>query len=174
MALAVCLLFDDEGETVVRGLWRRLEDAGVPTLLTHTHGRHVPHLSYASLRDYDAASVEAALAALPEGSAVRLHLDGFGTFRRSRCWLAPALDPDLVGRQQRVVEAAVATGAELHRHYEPGRWLPHVTLAPRLHLRDLATVAALVYDVLPLEVTADRVALIETRDGSRRTLPHLV
>lgn len=174
MALAVCLLLDARGEAAVRDLWRRLEDAGVPTLLTHTHGQHVPHLTYAALRDYDLDAVEQALTRLPTRPPVDLHLDGFGTFRRSRCWLAPALDPDLVGRQQRVVEAAVATGAELHRHYEPGRWLPHVTLAPRLHLRDLATVAALVYDVLPLEVTADRVALIETRDGSRRTLPHLV
>ncbi len=37
MALAVCLLLDARADAAVRGLWRRLEAAGVPTLLSHTH-----------------------------------------------------------------------------------------------------------------------------------------
>jgi hypothetical protein len=47
MALSVCLLPDETGERAVRRLWHRLEGAGVPTLLSHTHGRHVPHLTLA-------------------------------------------------------------------------------------------------------------------------------
>ena len=53
MALAVCLLFDRRTDRLVRQLWERLEAQGVATLLTHTHGRHHPHLSYAVLRDGD-------------------------------------------------------------------------------------------------------------------------
>jgi hypothetical protein len=51
MALAVCLLFDRRTDRILRGLWDRLEDLGVPTLKSHTHGRHVPHLSLAVLRE---------------------------------------------------------------------------------------------------------------------------
>jgi 2'-5' RNA ligase len=174
VSLSVCLLLDATGDHAVRRLWTALEGAGVATLATHTHGHHVPHLSYASLRGYDLEAVRSALAALPEAAPVPLHFDGFGTFRRSRCWLAPAITSDLAARQQRVVEAVQATGADLHRHYRPGDWVPHLTLAPRLHLRDLATVAALVYDVLPLAAVADRVALVDTSTGRRRLLPHLV
>jgi hypothetical protein len=53
MALAVCWLFDRRSERILRGLWDRLEELGVPTLKSHTHGRHVPHLSLAVLREWD-------------------------------------------------------------------------------------------------------------------------
>ncbi len=173
MALALCLLLDDRADIAVRRLWQRLEDAGVPTLLSHTHGRHVAHLTYASLRSYDLGAVTSALTALPEAEPLTLHLDGFGTFRRSRCWLAPAVTPELVSRQLRVVEAVVATGADLHHHYGPGRWVPHVTLAPRVRLTDLPVVAAQVYDVLPLDATVSRAALVDTSTGRSHPLPHL-
>jgi hypothetical protein len=40
MALAVCLLFDRRTDRALRALWHRLEELGVPTLASHTHGRH--------------------------------------------------------------------------------------------------------------------------------------
>jgi 2'-5' RNA ligase len=174
IALAVCLLLDRPADLAVRALWRRLEAAGVPTLLSHTHGQHVPHVTYAALRSGDPEAVSSALAALPEAAPMTLRFDAFGTFRRSRCWLGPAVSADLVARQQQVASAAVRVGAELHHHYRPDEWVPHLTLAPRLHLTDLPTVAAAVYDVLPLTVRVSRAALIDTSSGRRQELPHLV
>ncbi len=173
IALAVCLLLDDRADTAVRRLWTRLEAAGVPTLRSHTHGRHVPHLSYAALRSYELAAVSSALEALDPSPALTLRFDGLGTFRRSRCWLAPAVNAELVQRQQAVVEAVTRTGADLHHHYAPGRWLPHVTLAPRLHLTDLAAVAGAVYDILPLRATSAGLALVDTSTGRGHPWPHL-
>jgi 2'-5' RNA ligase len=172
VTLAVCLLLDDRADRAVRGLWQRLEEAGVATLLTHTHGLHVPHVTWAALRSYDLEAVRVALTALPEQPPLPLHLDAFGTFRRSRCWLAPAVTAPLVARQAAVVAAVAETGADLHRHYQPGSWVPHLTLAPRVHLRDLATVAALVYEVLPIAATGEASALIDTSTGARYPLPH--
>jgi 2'-5' RNA ligase len=174
VTLAVCQLLDARADGTIRRLWRRLEDAGVPTLLTHTHGLHVPHLTWAALRSYDLDAVGSALAALAEQPPLTLHLDAFGTFRRSRCWLAPAVTAALVERQAAVVAAVAETGADLHRHYQPGTWVPHLTLAPRLHLTDLATVAALVYDVLPIEAVGETSALIDTSTGARHPLPHAI
>ena len=177
MALAVCLLLDERAEGVVRGLWQRLEAVGVPTLLSHTHGRHRPHLTFASLRTTGTTGMEdvrAALAALPPSPPTELHLDGFGTFRRSRCWLAPAVTAELVVRQCAVISALGTIGTELHRHYLPGRWVPHVTVAPRLHLRELPLVAGYVYDVLPVEAVLERAAVIDTSTGTLHPLPHLV
>ncbi len=171
MALSVCLLLDPRADAAVRGLWRRLEAAGVPTLLSHTHGRHVPHLTLASLRDGDVRTVRSALAPLPTGGPLEVMFEALGSFRRSRCWLAPTVTQELVSRQQQVAGALDAAGTELHHHYRPGRWVPHLTVAPRLHLRELTTVAAHVYDVLPLAAALDRAAIIDTSTGEQHPLP---
>ena len=174
MALSVRLLLDEPAERAVRGVWQRVETAGVPTLLSNTHGRHLPHLSLASLRTFSLDQVSQALAALPAAPGARVHFDGLGMFRRSRCWLLPAVTRDLLDRQARVVEALVGTGADLHRHYQPGNWLPHLTVAPRLHLADLPLVAGTVFDILPLAAGVSRAALVDTSNGQVSFLPHLV
>ena len=174
MSLSVCLLLDDRSDQSVRALWQRLEDAGLTTLLTHTHGRHVPHLTLASLLSYDLEAVRAALTALPEQEPTELLLDAFGMFRRSRCWLGPAASAELLDRQRAVVAAVETTGAQLHRNYWPGAWMPHLTLAPRLHTEDLAVVARHTFEVLPLVATLERAALVDTRTGALHPLPHLV
>ena len=165
MALAVCLLFDRRSERAVRALWDRLEEHGIPSLRSHTHGRHVPHLSYAVLRSWDQAAVTDALAAVDGGPPVELSFDGIGLFRRGRTWLVAGVTADFVARQQRVVEAVIATGADLHKHYRPGVWLPHCSLAPRATLAQLPTVAAAVFDVLPLQGRLDRAALVNSATG---------
>lgn len=174
MALAVCLLFDARADAAVRRIWERMEAVGLTSLASHTHGRHVPHLTYASLLECDRSAVAAALASLQAQEPLPLHLDALGTFRRSRCWLAPAVTAALVNRQSAVIAALRETEAMLHKHYLPGSWTPHVTLAPRLHLTDLEKVGRIVYDVLPIEAVAERAALIDTSTGERQLLPHLI
>ncbi|OBG98033.1 2'-5' RNA ligase [Mycobacterium sp. E136] len=173
MALAVCLLFDRLSERAVRGLWDRLEDVGVPSLRSHTHGRHLPHLSYAVLRQWGDEAVADALAGLDDGGPVELTFDGIGLFRRGRVWLVAGVSTDLVARQQRVAEAVAATGADLHKHYRPGVWVPHCSLAPRATLDQLPTVAGTVMDVLPLRARFDHAALIDSGTGEVTALAAL-
>jgi hypothetical protein len=165
VALAVCLLFDRRSERAVRALWDRLEDDGVPSLRSHTHGRHLPHVSYAVLRQWDQPAVTAVLAALGDGAPVELSFDGVGVFRRGRVWLVAGVSADVVARQQRVVEAVTGTGAELHKHYRPGIWLPHCSLAPRATLAQLPVVVAAAMDVLPLRGRLDHAALVNSATG---------
>jgi 2'-5' RNA ligase len=165
VALAVCLLFDRRSERAVRALWDRVEQQGVGSLRSHTHGRHVPHVSYAVLRRWDLEAVGDALAALDGGEPVDLSFDGVGLFRRGRMWLVAGVSADFVARQQRVVEAVADTGAELHKHYRPGIWLPHCSLAPRATLEQLPLVVKAVMDVLPLQARLDRAALVNSGTG---------
>jgi 2'-5' RNA ligase len=149
----------------MRALWDRVEEQGVPSLRSHTHGRHVPHVSYAVLRRWDQAAVDDALAGLDAGEPVELSFDGVGLFRRGRTWLVAGVSADFVARQQRVVEAVTATGAELHKHYRPGVWLPHCSLAPRATLAQLPVVVGSVLDVLPMRARLDRAALVNSATG---------
>lgn len=165
VALAVCLLFDGRTERAMRALWDRLEELGVPTLRSHTHGRHVPHLSYSVLRSWELDQVRAAVEALPDDGAFALRFDAMGMFRRGRSWLVPSVTSDLVRRQERAVAAVTAAGAELHKHYAPGVWTPHCTVAPRVPLSLLPTLAATVYDVLPMPAQVERAALVDSALG---------
>ena len=173
MALGVCLLFDRRTERALRELWDRLEDRGVPTLRSHTHGRHQAHLSYVVLLAWDPDKIRDAISALPDRGPVDLIFDAMGAFRRGRICLVPAIPADLVARQQAVLEAVRATGAQVHEHYETGRWLPHCSLAPRAGLHRLPIVAAAVYDVLPLPARVNRAALIDSATGQMWPLPNL-
>jgi 2'-5' RNA ligase len=173
VALAVCLLFDRRSERAVRALWDRLEEQGVPSLRSHTHGRHVPHVSYAVLRRWDESAVTDALGRLDAGAPVELSFDGIGLFRRGRTWLLAGVSADVVTRQERVVETVAATGAELHKHYRPGVWLPHCSLAPRATLAQLPVVVSAVMDVLPLRGRLDHAALINSATGEVSPLPAL-
>ena len=86
---------------------------------------------------------------------------------------SPGVSADFVARQQRVVEAVTATGAELHKHYRPGIWLPHCSLAPRATLAQLPVVVAAVMDVLPLRARLDRAALVNSATGEISPLAEL-
>ena len=157
----------------MRELWSRLEDAGVSTLATHTHGRHYPHLSYAVLRRWDLERVQEALAALPAAEPFMMSVHGTLTFPRGRAALAPAVTADVALRQWRIVTALAATGAELHGNYEAGQWVPHVSVATRAQGAKLGTVVKAIADVLPLTVRVDRAALVDSATGGTWRLPHI-
>ncbi len=165
MALAVCLLFDRQSDRALRALWDRLEERGVPSLRSHTHGQHVPHVSYAVLRTWEQRAVTAALSSLGAGDPVELNFDGVGLFRRGRAWLLAGVTSDFVARQEQVVSAVLAAGADLHKHYQHGMWVPHCSVAPRASLAQLPTLAAAVYDVLPLRARLDQAALVNSATG---------
>lgn len=174
MALAVCLLFDPRSDLRIRQLWTRLEGSGVSTLASHTHRRHHPHLSYAVLRSWDLAAVQESLDALPSVDPCPMSFHGTLAFPRGRASLAPAPAPDLGIRQRRIVTTLEATGADLHRHYTVGQWVPHVSVATRASGDHMVTVVNAVADILPLTVRVDRAALIDSATGQTWPLRHLV
>jgi hypothetical protein len=173
VALAVCLLFDPDTDRAIRQLWAALEEAGIGTLLSHTHQHHVPHLSYAVLRTSDVAAVTAAVECLPTGAELDVRFDAVGLFPRGRGALLAPASKVLLCRHDAVVSAVTATGADLHWHYRPGRWLPHCSLTTGTSQELLPTAAVRAFDVLPLEARAVSAALIDSGTGQRWTLTTL-
>jgi 2'-5' RNA ligase len=168
VALSVCLLLDERADRAVRALWLRLEDAGVGSLLSHTHGRHRPHLTLTSLLAATSGTLPDLLDGLApcrDADALTLRFDALGMFRRSRCWLVPEASRSLLDRQEQVAAIAATTDALLHRNYAAGAWTPHLTLAPRLHLDRLSVVARLAFDVLPVDATLGPLVVVDTTTG---------
>jgi hypothetical protein len=80
-------------------------------------------------------------------------------------WLLAGVSAEFVARQQRVIDAVTATNSELHKHYRPGIWLPHCSVAPRATLTQLPIVVSALMDVLPLQARLDHAALINSATG---------
>jgi hypothetical protein len=170
-SLSVCLLLDDEAERAVRRLWDRLEDDGVRTLATYTHGRHVPHLTLADVgvAPLDEVLDDVVARSLPT-TPIPVVFGAIGTFTRTRCSLLPAVSPPLLDRQSATVDALLGTGLPVGPHYRPGSWLPHLTLGPRLPAEALPQVARRCYEVLPLAATLERTVVIDTTSGEMHPL----
>lgn len=161
-SLSVCLLLDDEAERAVRRLWARLEEDGVRTLATYTHGRHVPHLTLADVGDAPLDAVMDALAENAAGAPIPVLFGAIGTFTRTRCSLLPAISPPLLERQSATIDALEGAGLPVGPHYRHGAWLPHLTLGPRLPAEALPQVARRCYEVLPLAATLERAVVVDT------------
>ena len=161
MALAVCALFDVAGERLIRGLWARLENAGIGSLASHTHGHHHPHLSYAVLLEWEFDRVRDTLDRLPDGGGFPANVQGTVVFPRGGA-LAVAIPAEVALRQDRVTSALLATGAQLHKHYRPTSWIPHVSVATRAPGALLPVAVTAISDVLPGTLTVARAALVDT------------
>lgn len=165
MALAVCLLFDARSDRLVRELWERLEHEGVGTLASHTHGGHHPHLSVAVLRTWQLDEVRRVLDALPRPEPAEMSCRGTLIFPRGRIALAPSVSSDLMAHQQRMADALERAGADLHKHYHRGRWIPHISIATRAHSTQLSLAVKALTDVFPLDIVGDRWVLIDSSTG---------
>ena len=173
VALAVCVLFDAAGQRLIRGLWARLEDAGVGSLASHTHGHHHPHLSYAVLLEWDLDRVRDTLGRLPDGDGFPANVQGAVVFPRGRVALAVAVPPEVARRQALVTSALTTAGAHLHKHYRPASWIPHVSVATRAPGALLPVATTAISDVLPATLTVASAALVDTGTAQIWPLPRI-
>jgi hypothetical protein len=171
VALAVCALFDAAGQRLIRSLWARLEDAGIGSLASHTHRHHHPHLSYAVLRTGEFDRVCDTLARLPDGGSFPANVQGTVVFPRGRVALAVAVPAAVALRQDRATSALTAAGAQLHKHYRPPSWIPHVSVAMRTPGALLPVAVTAISDVLPATLTVAGAALVDTGTGEMWPLP---
>ncbi len=171
MALSLCLLLDGAADQAVRRLWHQLEDDGLPSLPSHTHGRHVPHVTLAALSGAHWDDVRAVVIGLPTAESTPVTFAALGSFTRSRCSLVPAVSVGLAQHHERVVTALTAAGLQVHRHYQPGAWVPHLTVATRSPVEALPRIARRVYEVLPLAAVLEGSAVVDTSTGELYRLP---
>ena len=116
------LLLDDDLDGAVRAVWDRLAAAGLRSLALHPHPTNRPHVTLA------AGDVLPGRLGLP--LPIPVTLDGTILFEGRTGMLAWRVvpSPELLAVQARVWRA-MDDPNPLH---EPGRWVPHVSLARRV------------------------------------------
>lgn len=160
MVQSVELLLDAGLDTAVREQWRVLADAGMPSLVTHTAASNRPHvtlLAAAAVPDPVGALLPEAVAGLP--LPIRLGglvLFGGGPRRVLARLIVPS--PGLLDLHRRVLEVAGAVPG-LSATSEVGAWTPHVTIARRIDVTDLARAVA---------VLGGRSEFVGSATGARR------
>lgn len=166
MAQGIVLLLDDEADAAVRVCWQGLEEAGIPSLVTHTHGRHVPHIS---LVVAELIEVGEWLAVLRDGwfagPPVSVRLGPVGTFPDGGWVFLGVVGLDR-SAHVRLVASLGNHVSDLWEHYLPDMWVPHCTLAGGLDASQVAEAEALLGGAgLTIAATAESAAVIDSRTG---------
>jgi 2'-5' RNA ligase len=116
----------------VRDCWARLYAAGLPSLATHSHPTNRPHLTLATAEEFPPGAWEriaAALTALP----IEIRADKLVFFGGAQAMAAWRVVADSVLWEVQAAVWSALDGAQRNPLHEPGRWVPHISVARRVH-----------------------------------------
>jgi 2'-5' RNA ligase len=172
VVLSVEFFLDDDAGDAVRSLWRRLEDAGVPSLASRTHRRHRPHVTFAMAgsippRTVDELRRDLWLLSLPD-----LWLYTLGTFPTGAnvLWLGAVVDAELLAVHSAVHDVLAGAAKQPSAYHLPGSWIPHCTLARELAQGQLAAGFEALHPVSPIRARIGEVGITDTRTGEADVL----
>ncbi|HEY3747861.1 MAG TPA: 2'-5' RNA ligase family protein [Pseudonocardiaceae bacterium] len=166
MAHSLECYFDGEAETAVRGMWQRLEQAGVPTPATGP-GHHRPHVSFALGTGIPAAARRDLAKDLARLAMPRLWLYTLGTFPTSEnvLFLGAVTDAELLAVHVAVHDTLAGRVTNPWAYLLPGAWVPHCTLTRDATPTHLATAFATLHPIEPIRARIAEVGIADTRTG---------
>ncbi|MFG2054597.1 2'-5' RNA ligase family protein [Micromonospora sp. NPDC048930] len=137
------LLCSPELEEAVRAVWARLAAAGLPSLARHTHPTNRPHLTLAAVDEFPPGAEERLADLCDAALPLPARLDRVAVLDGSAplVWLVRPT-PQLVALHGAVCDVLADAGGQREWH-EPGRWIPHLSLALRFRDADRRRARAL-------------------------------
>lgn len=165
MAHAVVVFFDDEAERAVRALWRRLDQAGVPSLAGHPDGRWPPRVTFAAAKQIPRATRELLKDELRTLAVPNLWLSNLGTFPTAEnvLMLGAVVDTELLAVHSAVHDVLAGRVQSPQGYWLPGSWTPHCALAQGVEHHKLVEGFAAVHPVDRIEARVEHVAIVDTR-----------
>ncbi|MBE0699698.1 MAG: 2'-5' RNA ligase family protein [Anaerolineaceae bacterium] len=133
MPIGAALTFDRETEAAVRGLWQAQVDAGLPSVMAEND--YPPHMTLLLAEEGDFNGLRDAFTLLSrEIKPLPVDFLSLGLFAAEYgvVYLAPVVNHALLDLHSTIWNGAVPHLARLYDYYQPGVWVPHVTLANRL------------------------------------------
>jgi 2'-5' RNA ligase superfamily protein len=161
MVAALEMYFDQVSERRLRTLWAALEAAAVPTLSSHTHRRHRPHLSLVAADELPPEPTLAALVGFGLPADLQIRFQFVGQFPGGVLWLGPAPTARLLALHTDVVSRLDGAGVAFWDHYRPQAWVPHTTLSMVARREAVAKAVPIICDVLPLTATIVGAAVVD-------------
>lgn len=166
MAQALQFFFDGEADAAVRGLWRRLDAAGVP------HGRGRPHVTFAAAGSVPAGTRAALRDDLRLLSIPTLWLSTLAA-ADGVLMLTAVVDTELLAVHSAVHDVLAKRVRQPVAYYLPGSWLPHCELARDLEPADVSAGFAALYPVGSIKARITEIAVVDTHSGETDVLRDL-
>jgi len=164
---AVVIHFDDEAEAAIRGVWRKLAKAGIPT-----PDRFPPHLTLAAAGSIPRKARDAARSELGRLALPSVWLAALSTFTASKnvLMLAAVTDPELIAVHSALHDALAGQVRNQQAYYLPGSWMPHCTLAQGVTDEQVVAGFAAVFPVPSIRARVHEIAVVDTATGAGETL----
>ncbi len=165
MGHAVELLFDPTTEAAIKGLWARLETAGLPSLASRTHRRHRPHISLSVAERIDAGQLDGASDCL---AATHLDVTLYSPAvfpRRGVLYLTVVPTPALLRLHDQVHAALRHSMVSPRELYAVGAWIPHCTLAQELTRAQITRGIDLLHEQPVITAHVSSAGLLDTATG---------
>ncbi len=149
MSCGIVLWPDEDASYAIKQLWEELSAHGIPTLATHTHRLHRPHVSLSvaeSLPVQDALDLAGTVP--PDGSGCSRNLPASS---RRGTYSSPAVaGQDLLAEQRRVHQSLIPVASNPWPHFAADEWTPHITTGWALRPSQIAAALPRVLDRLPI------------------------
>jgi len=129
MPCATTLYFDLETDAAIRRIWQAIEDAGLPSSMLNLGYR--PHLTLAVCESMNLEALRGELPRLVSSiRPVPLTFYGLGTFniKEGVVFLGVTATQTLLDLHEQFWRLSVAHADGNHTYYQPGIWVPHITL----------------------------------------------
>ena len=168
---------DSSTDRLIRALWEEIARQGLPSMATHTHRLHQPHVSLVVAEHIPVRASLQTIRPVPR-EPIKLLIEAAGIFpieessasneedKHGRLFLACVASSALLDEQRRVHAAVRPLALGSWPHFEPGTWTPHLTTAWTLSPQQLASALAIVMDKLPIEGWLDHGG-VEDGSGER-------
>ncbi|NRN66168.1 2'-5' RNA ligase [Kibdelosporangium sp. 4NS15] len=165
MAHTVAVFFDDEAERAVRALWRRLDQAGVPSLAKHPNGRWAPRVTFAAAKQIPRRTRDLLKDELRTLAIPNLWLSNLGTFPSTEnvLMLGAVVDAELLAVHSAVHDVLAGRVQSPQAYWLPGSWTPHCTLTQGVEHHQLVEGFAALHPVDRIEARVEHVAIVDTQ-----------
>lgn len=167
MAQTLEFFFDSEADAAVRGLWRRLSEAGVAS-----PARHRPHVTFAAAKTIPTATRTLLREDLRLLSIPALWLSTLGAFDGTLV-LTAVVDTELLAVHSAVHDVLAKRVKQPAAYYLPGSWIPHCTLAQNLEPDAVSAGFAALYPVGSIKARITEIAVVDTQTGETDVLRDL-
>jgi hypothetical protein len=149
MSRGIVLWPDPATGKAVRDLWSELADAGLPSVETHTHGPHQPHVSLVVAESFDVQAAKAAVGAVPS-TPIPCRAETAALYRGGALLLPLVANHELLAEHDRVSNILGELPVGRWPHTKPGVWMPHMTCAYNLASDQVAQAVSIALRYLPL------------------------
>jgi 2'-5' RNA ligase len=162
MAYAVVIYFDEISEQPILKVWRELEKKNISRAVNNPGIR--PHITLAIYDSFNCIECEKEIRQFAKISGLlSMNADHFGIFPHASpvIFIAPVPNRELMNFQKRIHHTLENNVDGSWKMYQPGNWVPHLTLVRDIEKKNLSTALEICMKIeLPLELIITQIGVV--------------